>query len=59
MTHLLDLGYVAPRPSRDLPTIAAPDQAFAERAAVPVSVKDDPLWRMPPSAADWGILARR
>ena len=50
---------MAPRPSRTLPTIAAQDQAFADRAAVPVSVQDDPLWRLPPSAPDWGILAGR
>jgi len=59
MTHLLDYGYVAPRPARELPTITQNDQAFARRAAVPVSTADDPLWRLPPTAPDWGVLAGR
>lgn len=59
MTHLLDHGYVAPRPARELPSISAADRAFSERAAVGVSTADDPLWQLPPTAPDWGILAGR
>jgi hypothetical protein len=59
MTYLLDHGYVAPRQTRDLPTIAQTDRAFAQRAAVPSTTADDPLWRLPPTAPDWGILAGR
>jgi hypothetical protein len=33
MTYFVDRGLVAPRPTRDLPGIAASDQRFAERAA--------------------------
>lgn len=59
MTYLLDHGYVAPRQTRDLPTITQNDEAFAQRAAVPLTTDDDPLWRLPPTAPDWGILAGR
>lgn len=59
MTYLLDHGYVAPRQTRDLPTITQNDEAFARRTAVPVTTADDPLWRLPPTAPDWGILAGR
>lgn len=59
MTYLLDRGYVAPRPARDLPSITQNDESFARRAAVPVTTADDPLWQLPPSAPDWGILAGR
>lgn len=59
MTHLLDRDYVAPRQARDLPTITQNDQAFARRAGVPVTTADDTLWRLPPTAPDWGILAGR
>ena len=44
MTYFVDRGLVAPRPTRDLPGIAASDQRFAERAAVPISARDDRLW---------------
>jgi len=27
--------------------------------AVPVDTRDDPLWRLPPSAPEWGTLAGR
>jgi hypothetical protein len=59
MTYLLDHGYVAPREYRDLPATRSSDRAFAARAAMPVSTADDPLWRLPPTAPDWGILAGR
>ena len=59
MTYLLDHGYVAPRPARELPTVGSFDRSFAERAAVPVTTSDDPLWKLPPTAPDWGILAGR
>jgi hypothetical protein len=59
VTYLLDRGYVASRPTRGLPLESATDQAFAERVAMPVSTDDDPLWQLPPSAPDWGILAGR
>jgi hypothetical protein len=59
MTFLLDHGYVAPRQTRDLPAITQNDQSFARRAGVTVTTADDPLWRLPPTAPDWGILAGR
>jgi hypothetical protein len=59
MTSLIEGGYVAPRRSRDLPTITESDESFARRAAMPVTTADDPLWRLPPTAPDWHILASR
>lgn len=59
MTYLLDHGYVAPRQTRNLPSIAENDQSFARRVGVQVTTTDDPLWRLPPTAPDWGILAGR
>lgn len=59
MTYLLDRGYVAPRAARELPAIAKSDRAFSERTAVAVSTADDPLWQLPRTAPDWGILAGR
>jgi hypothetical protein len=59
MTFLLDHGYVAPRQTRDLPTITQNDQSFARRVGVTVTTADDPLWGLPPTAPDWGILAGR
>jgi hypothetical protein len=57
LTFLLDHGYVAPRPARELPAIASSDQKFAARAALPSGQDLDPLWRLPPSSAEWGVLA--
>jgi hypothetical protein len=59
MTALIAGGYVAPRRARDLPSITQSDESFARRAAVPVTTSDDPLWRLPPTAPDWHILASR
>lgn len=59
MTYMLDHAYVAPRATRDLPSISAADGAFARRVATPVSSADDPLWKLPPTAPDWGVLAGR
>jgi hypothetical protein len=57
VTFLLDHGYVAPRPARELPTIASADQKFAARAPVPTDSNSDPLWRLPANSKEWGVLA--
>jgi Family of unknown function (DUF6090) len=59
MTYFVDRGLVAPRPTRDLPGIAASDQRFADRAAVPISPRDDRLWSLPPDDPEWDVLAGR
>lgn len=58
--YLLDHGLIAPRPAPNLPAWStAVDQSLAERVAVPVDTSNDPLWRLPLSAPEWGILAGR
>ena len=57
MTYLLDTALVAPRPSRNLPATSANDRAFASRAGSAGNVDDDRLWRLPPDAPEWGVLA--
>jgi hypothetical protein len=59
MTYMLDRAYVAPRATRNLPSINAADGAFARRVAVPVTTADDRLWQLPRTAPDWDILAGR
>lgn len=59
MTYMLDHAFVAPRATRNLPSISAPDGAFARRVAAPVTTADDRLWQLPRTAADWDILAGR
>jgi hypothetical protein len=58
VTYLLDRGLVAPRP-RNILTIARSDESFARRIGMPVRADDDLLWRLPPSAPEWNVLAGR
>jgi hypothetical protein len=57
MPYLLDTALVAPRPSRNLPATSVNDRAFASRAGSAGSVDDDRLWRLPPDAPEWSVLA--
>jgi hypothetical protein len=59
MTYLLDQGLVAPRPARELPSIAKTDSAFAARVGITPRVDDDLLWRLPPDAPQLNVLANR
>lgn len=59
LTYLLDQDFVAPRPTRQLPSIARSDQAFAERVGVIATPADDPIWRLPPDAPSLRVLAHR
>lgn len=59
MTYLLDEALVAPRPARELPSIKDRDASFAARVGVKVDTDDDLLWRLPPSAPQWSVLAGR
>ncbi len=59
MTYLLDEALVAPRPARELPSIRDTDASFARRAGTTVDTDDDRLWRLPPSAPEWNVLAGR
>jgi hypothetical protein len=57
MSGLLDSGLVAPRPSRQLPTISRTDQAFADRVGTATIANDDRLWHLAPEAPEWDVLA--
>jgi hypothetical protein len=59
VTYLLDHAWVAPRPARQLPAIAASDLKFSERVALPLDASLDRLWQLPPDAPDWAILGSR
>ena len=59
LTYLLDHAWVAPRPARQLPAIAASDLKFSERVALPLDASLDRLWQLPPDAPDWAILGSR
>jgi hypothetical protein len=57
MPYLLDSALVSPRQSRDLPLIASTDSGFASRVGATGTVDDDRLWRLPPDAPEWSVLA--
>jgi hypothetical protein len=58
MTYLLDQGLVAPRPDRQLPTIASSDAMFAERVGLPADSRPDRLWQLPPDSLALKLLRR-
>ena len=59
VTYLLDHGWVAPRPTRQLSAVASSDRKFADRVALPLDASLDRLWQLPPDAPDWAILGSR
>lgn len=57
MLYLLDTALVAPRPSRDLPTIAPTDQGFASRVGAVEGADEDRLWQLSSDAPERAVLA--
>ena len=59
MTYLLDQGLVAPRPDRNLPTLAKPDADFAKRVGLATDARLDRIWQLPPDAPELSVLSGR
>lgn len=57
MPYLLDTALVAPRPSRNLPIVAANDSGFASRVGAAAGVGNDRLWQLSPDDPEWNVLA--